>query len=244
MYLLCVEVMEVAAIETSPASIADEFTTTSFSSVSEKSEAVALGVPSVMGFPRNAVVKVTFSDIVTSFLVSGKKSVSRALSACKSTSSANGQRMFEAQRASFSVKAGSMKTADTINEAIKRSRVYLSFFAGQELDDQQTAGLRDHLVFLDREFDKSQAKRVAQADAGNLQLTQEFRRRDMDQLIEAGGNLEDFFRKQQARSSEDRFNVAREALFREDPEFDTLMDIALDGARILTAEEFVPSHAS
>ena len=121
----------------------------------------------------------------------------------------NKERTFEAQRVSFNVNADSVKSAGTITEAIRFSRIYLPFFADQELDEQQTAGLREHLQFLDREFDKSQAKRVAQADAGDFQWPQDFVQRDMDQLIASGGNLEVFFREQQMRSSADRFNVVR-----------------------------------
>jgi hypothetical protein len=77
----------------------------------------------------------------------------------------NEQRTFEAERVSFSVTAGSVKNADTITNAIKLAGIYLPIFANQDLNETQTTGLRDHLAFLDKEFDKSQAKKVAQADA-------------------------------------------------------------------------------
>ena len=120
-----------------------------------------------------------------------------------------------------------MKKADTITEAIRLARVYLPFFAGEDSEEQQFVGFRDHLRFLDRECDKSQAKRVAQADAGNFQWPQEFIQRDMDQLTAAGGHLVGVFQERQRLSSGERLYVGRcEALFRSDPEFEKLMDVA------------------
>jgi hypothetical protein len=60
---------------------------------------------------------------------------------------------------SFSVKAGGIKDVDTITNVIKLAAVYLPIFVSQELYEEQTAGLRDLLTFLNREFDKSQAKK-------------------------------------------------------------------------------------
>ena len=81
----------------------------------------------------------------------------------------NKERMLEAQRVSFNIKGESVKNADTIIDAIRLSRIYLLCFVDKKLDQQQTAGLRVYLRFFDREFDKSQAKRVAQTDAGGFQ---------------------------------------------------------------------------
>ena len=124
-----------------------------------------------------------------------------------------------------------------LREAVQMATSYASLLSRGRLSvdcspQQLRAKLQEHLGVLHTKYNVTSVEERAEADAADFVMPEEALIRDRDS-VRSEGSLLQAIKTKLAASKGDRFNGDRcKAMFSGGPEYDTLMDITVHGARI------------
>ena len=126
-----------------------------------------------------------------------------------------------------------------LEQAAVLASTHAPLFTGASLPVTfSAAAFNEYFKSIISQFDRAYAFQLAEADAAGFPWPDELLTRDMQDLAACQGDLAALVRQRQEAARLGRFNIERcQQLFADDPDYTILADLAINGARIFTAEK-------